>query len=189
MLELGKVAQMSRPPLVLLPEELDRIEVRRVGVKLEDAESVGMEGVEFLHGRGGVIPHPVVHQDDVTGDDIEQFREEGQVALGVESVLLSLEEELPGDDVNEAKDLESTPLTAGLHDGLLPLRSPGIGQRAPLGETRLVTEEDLRLLGLGQLDDLRPGLALPLMAGYLIEVVGGEASLLIRETQALEQRA
>jgi hypothetical protein len=56
-----------------------------------------------------------------------------------------------------------------------------------LSKTRLVAEQDDRLLLLALAENHRPGVFQPEQGGLLVEVIGGKAALLKGQTQPTEQ--
>ena len=63
--ELGKVFEMRCLLFHLLPQVLNRIEVRRVGRQLFDGQTVGMGLEKRFHGLTGVIPSPILNHHDM----------------------------------------------------------------------------------------------------------------------------
>jgi hypothetical protein len=61
--EVREVAEMGRLLLDLLPEELNRVEIRRLGGQLEDGQARGVRGEELLGGLPGVILGAILNED------------------------------------------------------------------------------------------------------------------------------
>jgi len=88
--------------------------------------------------------------------------------------------------VNEPTDRVGFALAAGGHRRLLSSERPRVAQRAPLGQTGLITKEQqgLGLLGLPQ--NLGPAGVAPRQALGLMEVIGDEPGFLIRKAHMVE---
>src|SRR5262249_317726 len=91
---------------------------------------------------GGVV----LDQDDVPGERGEGPVQEGGIGFRVELTVESLEVEAAAEAVEEAEGAIGLADAAGLDRRLDPLEGPSGAQASPLGEARLVAEEDDGLL-------------------------------------------
>ena len=88
-----------------LPQVLDRIEVRRVGGQLFNRQAIFVRLEKRLHRLARVITGAILNHDQVLRrlrHDIEQKR---RVALRVEAPRMGLVKKLPGEIVDQTKDL------------------------------------------------------------------------------------
>jgi hypothetical protein len=148
--ELGEIFEMRCLLFHFLPQVLNRIEIWRIGRQLFDDQAIGMRLEKRLHRLARVITGSVLNDHDRLGrlrQDVEQKR---RITRRVEAPSMGLVEESTGDIINETKALVRLAFAAGRDLGLLPLRRPGVAQRAPLGKTGLIAKESqgFALLGL-----------------------------------------
>ncbi len=135
--ELREVAQVSGVLLHLLPEALDRTEIRRIRGQLVDRQAISMLPIEGLEAATGMIRRVVLDQDDLALDDREHPAEEVPVGHRVELALKRSMVELASKAVEQARDPVGSADAAGPDRWLHPDRRPGVAEAAPLGEARL----------------------------------------------------
>jgi hypothetical protein len=126
----------------LLPQELDGIEVRRIGWQLVLGQAVSVRSKELGHQTAGMILGAILNKDKMLCRLGQRVRQESSVALGIETARLALPKEATGDVVNQAKDFVGLALAAGLDRGLVPPECPGVAQGTPLREARSKVTED-----------------------------------------------
>lgn len=90
----------------------------------------------------GVIPGPVLDEDEMLRRLVEDLAQKVLVTLGVEALSEALIEEVPGEKINQAEHFVSPALAGGFDDGLLTHRRPGVAQGAPLRKADLIAEQN-----------------------------------------------
>lgn len=90
--ESREVLQMSGLLFDLFPQELDGIEVRRVGRKLELGQAVDMRSKEGIHGLAGMVSGAILDEDDMLMSLGQDSHQKSLIALLVEATIVSFPE-------------------------------------------------------------------------------------------------
>ena len=133
---------MRRVLLDLLPQELNRVEIRRVGGQLEYRQTVGLVFEELLHSFTGVILGSILDQDQMLRSLLHHLQQELSIAVRIEAARVASVEQPTCEKVNQAKDLVGLALAARRDCGLTADPRPRVAQRAPLGKAGLVAKQN-----------------------------------------------
>ena len=96
---------MRRFLLDLLPQVLDRVEIRRVGGQLLNGQARHMGIEKLLHGLARMITRAILNHDDVASSLRQHVEQKGRIASRVKASLMRFVEKLAGEIVDQAKDL------------------------------------------------------------------------------------
>jgi len=91
----------------LLPEFLNRGVVRRIGRQLADLQPCCLLGEEGVRLGAGVIPRPILHQDDGVRGLLSHTPEKGYKGGGVETAFLPLRKEASREVLNQPTDFRA----------------------------------------------------------------------------------
>src|SRR5437868_13378114 len=96
---------------------------------------------EALDWGGAVVGRPILHQEQRLRGLRQHPGQKSNVALTVQLAVDALVEQPPAEELNQAEHLVGLAPARGLDHRLLSNGSPGVAQRAPLGEARFIPEQ------------------------------------------------
>src|SRR5438093_13712193 len=107
--------------------------------------------------------------------------QEPLVTFRVQPTLDALIKQAPREILNGTKHFVSFALATGFDLGLLTAPRPRVAQRAPLGKTRLILEQDQAFASLSGAQNRGPFLLEPVLAPRGVEMIRHKAGLLKRK--------
>ena len=146
LLELGEILVVRCTLLHLLPQELDRVVVRRVGRQLKDRQPIFMFGKEGSGRLAGMILGPILNEDQMLRRLGQYLSQKRLIALRDEAIFLTMVEKASREKLNQPPDLVPLALARCLHHRRLSLERPGIAQGTPLSKADLISKQEQRLL-------------------------------------------
>ncbi|MDY7077768.1 MAG: hypothetical protein SXV54_12680 [Chloroflexota bacterium] len=105
--------------LYLLPQELDRVVVWRIGRKLKDRETILVCFQESSGDLAGVVLGPILDEDHVLHGLVEYLAQKELVSLRVEALFQALVEESSREKINCAEHLVAFAFARYLDNWLL----------------------------------------------------------------------
>src|SRR4030095_10744681 len=147
-----------------------------------------MLGKKLLCRLAGVIPSPIMDYKEVLRGVGQDHLQELLVTVRSKPALDALIEHTSGEILNGAKHFVPFALATGFDLGLLTTPRPRVAQRAPLGKTGLILEQDQAVAPRGGAQNHGPFLLEPLLAPCSVEMIRHKTGLLKRKPQVMQQR-
>src|SRR5262249_32352840 len=149
--------------------------------------SVSVRFKEGLHRGAGVILCTVLHEHQMVVGLLQNAFEKGRIAIRIEPAFPALIKQASGEGVDQAENLVALAHARSRDQWLSATPSPGVAERAPLREARLVAKPQQGNLLARQTQNLGPRVAAPFASLGFVPMVGDEAGLLPREAESPEQ--
>jgi len=151
-----EVLIMGGPFLRLLPPIFNWVVVRRIGRQRIGRDPLAMGRQKWLGCLARVLPRSILAQKQVRPRVGPNHLPERLGTVRGEAALEALRAQAPRVIRHGAKHFVAFTLATSFARGRLPPPRPGVAQRAPLGTTRLIFEQEQTLATLGRVEMSRP---------------------------------